>query len=156
MIADPDSLRSEPFVQVGALLQRGAAAILDRWCQRAAREQPHAHRVHQDTLRDHLSELLDAIGRSLAAAGACNGHQHAPPAADHGDQRWIAGWSLAEVVRDYQILRQVVLEYLDGELNRPLTLRENLAIGLVLDEAISASVERYTRHLEDEAVRRKT
>src|SRR4051794_25847458 len=116
MIADLDSLRAEPFVQVGALLQRDVEAIVDGWCQRAAREQPHAHRAHHDTLRDHLPELLLAIGRSLAPAGASNGHQHSPPADDHGRQRWDAGWSLAEVVRDYQILRRVILEYLDAEL----------------------------------------
>src|SRR3954466_6509773 len=103
MIADPDSLRSEPFVQVGVLLQRDVEVIVDYWCRRAAHEQPHAARAHHDTLRDHLPELLHAIGRSLASAGGANGHQHAPLAADHGGQRWVAGWSLAEVVRDYQI-----------------------------------------------------
>src|SRR5690349_5802887 len=105
MIADAESLRAEPFVQVGALLKRDAALIIDRWCRRAAAEQPSAPRSHQEVLRDHLPELLHAVGQSLAAAGKGAARRHGPPAADHGVQRWEAGWSLAEVVRDYQILR---------------------------------------------------
>ena len=60
------------------------------------------------------------------------------------------GWSLAEVVRDYRILRLVVLEYLDESLARPLRLAEVQAVGLALDEAIEASVGRYVRNREDQ------
>jgi signal transduction histidine kinase/CheY-like chemotaxis protein len=150
MIADPESLRAEPFVQVGALLKRDVGLIVDRWCRRAAQEQPSAARVHHDTLRDHLPELLNVLGHSLASSGNGSARRHGE-AADHGGQRWQAGWSLAEVVRDYQILRLVVIEYLDENLGRPLTIRENLALNLVLDEAISDSVEQYARHREEEA-----
>src|SRR2546421_569723 len=69
MLADPEALRAEPFVQVGALLKRDVEPIIDRWCRRATEEQPTAGRVHHDTLRDHLPELLRAIGQTLAAAG---------------------------------------------------------------------------------------
>src|SRR5439155_1618293 len=59
-------------------------------------------------------------------------------------------WSLSEVIRDYRILRLVVLDYLDECLDRPLRLAEIQAIGLALDEAIEVSVERYVRNREDE------
>jgi signal transduction histidine kinase/ActR/RegA family two-component response regulator len=78
------------------------------------------------------------------------------PATVHGEQRWQTGWSLAEVVRDYQILRLVILDFLEENLSRPLGYREVLAIGLALDEAIAASVvmyvkgsEQYNREVED-------
>ena len=69
---------------------------------------------------------------------------HCMPATVHGEQRWEAGWSLAEVVRDYQILRLVILDYLEETLERPLDNREVMAIGLALDEAITASIVTYT------------
>src|SRR5262245_12125760 len=155
MIADPDSLRAESFHQVGALLQNNVEPIIVRWCERAAVEQPHALRVHHDVLRDHLPELIRAIGRSLAASDNGGAHHHSARAARHGGQRWQDGWSLDEVVRDYQILRRVILEYLDEQLRRPLSLRENLAIGLALDEAISDSVQSYGRSLADDAGRQQ-
>jgi signal transduction histidine kinase len=67
---------------------------------------------------------------------------------EHGEQRWEAGWSLSEVVRDYQIMRLVILDYLDEQLDRPLTTREMMAIGLALDEASMASVDAYSKYGE--------
>src|SRR5581483_10689630 len=151
MIADAEALRSEPFEEVGALIDRGAETILDRWQRCSVAEQPNARRLHHADLRDHLPELLRALGETLASTG--NGKGHAPYAKRHGSERWEDGWSLEEVVRDYQILRRVLLEYLDQHLGRPLTLRENLAVGLALDEAISDSVERYARHRVEAAKR---
>src|SRR5262249_48945261 len=63
--------------------------------------------------------------------------------------RWEEGWSLTEVVRDYQILRLVVLEFFQESLHRPLNYREVLAIGLAIDEAISASVVTYVKGRDD-------
>jgi signal transduction histidine kinase len=53
---------------------------------------------------------------------------------------------LSEVVRDYQILRYVMVEYLEEALDRPLQGREVMALGLALDEAISASVDAYVQN----------
>jgi signal transduction histidine kinase/ActR/RegA family two-component response regulator len=156
MIADAELIRSEPHVQVGAILERDAEPILARWTQRAAIEQPNARRLHFDALRDHLPELLRAIGRSLAAGGNGDTDAHRPPAAVHGEQRWEAGWALPEVVRDYQILRLVLLDHLDEQLNRPLTPREHMAVGLALDEAIAASVASHAAFAEAEQRRRQT
>src|SRR4051812_34455213 len=151
MIADAESLRTEQFEQVGALIERDVDAILDRWEKGAMAEQPNARRLHHADLRDHLPELLRALGESLAGSG--NGKGHAPYAKRHASERWEDGWSLDEVVRDYQILRRVLLEYADAHLGRPLTLRENMAVGMALDEAISASLERYARHRVEAAKR---
>jgi signal transduction histidine kinase/ActR/RegA family two-component response regulator len=61
----------------------------------------------------------------------------------HGEQRWENGWSLPEVVRDFQILRLVILDFLEESLDRPLHVREVQAIGLALDESIAASIVSY-------------
>jgi hypothetical protein len=46
-------------------------------------------------------------------------------------------------VRDYQILRLVILEYLDEVLEGPVSPRVVMAVGLALDEAIASSVTTY-------------
>src|SRR5262249_11028176 len=69
-------------------------------------------------------------------------------AVEHGEQRWEAGWSLPEVVRDYQILRLVIFDHLGQTLHRPLRYREMMAVGLALDEAITASVGMYVANRE--------
>jgi hypothetical protein len=92
--------------------------------------------------------LLRTLGRSLAESIESDAAPHQRPAREHGEQRWEVGWALPEVVRDYQILRLVVFEHLEAVLDRPLHFREIMAIGLVFDEAISASVASYARQRE--------
>jgi signal transduction histidine kinase/ActR/RegA family two-component response regulator len=146
MGTQPREIRAEPHSQIGAILQRDAGALLQRWARRAAEEQPDAKRAHHDVLLDHLSAFLREMGRSLAEADADEYGWHRPPAREHGKQRWENGWSLAEVVRDYQVLRLVMLDYLEEALDRPLLGREVMAVGLALDEAIAASVTQYGLH----------
>jgi signal transduction histidine kinase len=152
MTANPRTLRSEPFAQVGAVIRRDAGIIIDRWSRRVVAEHPDAARAHHDNLLDHLPHLLDELGQSLAdSVDVC---RHCRPALEHGEQRWGAGWSLAEVVQDYQLLRLVLVEYLEEALDRRLLSREVMALNLALDEAINASVDAYGRH-RDEAARRQ-
>jgi signal transduction histidine kinase/ActR/RegA family two-component response regulator len=149
MTIDPQVLRSEQFTEIGRLIQRDAGLLIQRWSHRAAQEQPHAARSHHQALLDHLPALLDALGRTLAESVGSENAPHVGTAKRHGEQRWENGWSLAEVVRDYQILRLVVLEYLEEMLERALLCREAQAVGLALDEAVTASVESYVRHREE-------
>jgi signal transduction histidine kinase/CheY-like chemotaxis protein len=146
MSIDPQVLRAERHAEIGRLLQSHAQTFLDCWERRAAEEQPHAARVHESVLRDHLLRFLQTLGQDLAESQNANGAPHCSCAAEHGEQRWDAGWSLTEVVRDYQILRLVIVEQLELELQRSLRRRESQAIGLALDEAIAASIAVYVQH----------
>ena len=150
MPADVKALRSEAFVPMGEVVRRDAGAIVERWCRRVVEEQPKARRVHHETLKNDLPRFLEELGQSLAAADDAEDCGHCRPARDHGSQRWEAGWSLGEVVQDYQVLRLVLLEYLEETLDRPLQSREVRAMGLELDEAIAASVGRYVRHRDEQ------
>jgi two-component system CheB/CheR fusion protein len=138
---------------VGERLIQDATMVLDRWSRRAVEEQPNAKRAHHAVLLDHLHDFLSGLGRSLIEASDPYTQQHQLPAVFHGEQRWQTGWSLSEVVRDYQILRLVILDYLEEALDRPLRCRETAAIGLALDEAITASVLAYVKE-RDEHLRR--
>jgi signal transduction histidine kinase len=145
---DPQTLRSEQFLSIGLLIQQGAETLLQRWCQQAIAEQPTAPRVHHVTLQDQLRKLLTTLGQGLVVSNEQDLPQHHLVALEHGEQRWEAGWSLSEVVRDYQIMRLVILDYLDEQLDRPITMREVMAVGLAIDEASMASVDAYVKYGE--------
>jgi signal transduction histidine kinase len=145
MSVDPQVIRSEPHMEVGILLQQHVDEVLERWSEQAIKEQPNASRVHHAVMLDHLRDLLAGLGRSLAATKDPHTNGHCLPASRHGEHRWELGWSLPEVVRDYQILRLVILDFLEERLQRPVDGREILAIGLALDEAIAASVVMYVK-----------
>lgn len=144
MSTKPALLRAEPHATLGAVVLRDAGTIVERWARRSVEEQPSARRVHHEALLDHFPTFLWELGRALADAREEDSFRHCRPADVHGDQRWEAGWSIAEVVRDYQLLRVVLVEHLDEALGRTLTTRESLAIGVFIDDAIAASVSAYT------------
>ncbi|MFL5242623.1 MAG: ATP-binding protein [Gemmataceae bacterium] len=156
-------LRAEAHAEIGDLIQRDAGLLIERWLQRASEEQPNAQRVHRAAVLDHLPKFLSQLGNSLAEHGDNNGKKHRAQAAQHGLQRWQTGWSLTELVRDYQILRLVILEHLEQSIERSLTCRETMAVGLSLDDAIAASVAEFVanrdghiRQVEQERAERQT
>jgi signal transduction histidine kinase len=153
MSMNSQQIRAERHEQIGDVLIRDAGVVLERWRQRALAEQPTARRVHQDALLDQMTSFLLALGRSLAESDEAETMRHRIPAIEHGEQRWQTGWSLPEVVRDYQLLRLVLVEYLEETLGRPLARREVMAIGLALDEAIAASVGMYVKYREENVAR---
>jgi signal transduction histidine kinase/ActR/RegA family two-component response regulator len=149
MSVDPQVIRSERHREIGDLLQQNVGVVVDRWTRRAVTEQPNARRVHHDVLLDHLHDFLNKLAQSLRASDDDQTGQHCVPALIHGEQRWETGWSLPEVVRDYQILRLVILDFLEETLERPLRGREVQAIGLALDEAIATSIVSYISERDD-------
>jgi signal transduction histidine kinase len=153
MTVNPGALRSESFAEIGLMIRRDAKVILQEWSERAAVEQPQAHRAHHQMLLDHLPLFLDELGSSLAKSGDDAVAQHWRPAFQHGVQRWDAGWSLTELVRDYQMLRLVLIDCLQSALHRPLGSREHQALGLALDEAIAVSVGAFVDHQAEHARR---
>ncbi|HET6879163.1 MAG TPA: ATP-binding protein [Pirellulales bacterium] len=140
-------IRRESHEQLGRLILEQGDELIRRWQQRALQEQPAARRAHHEVLTDHLPEVLATIAERLRAEG--------DPSADriafadrHGQQRWETGWSLSEVVRDYQLLRLVLLDFLEEALGRPLTAREASAVSVELDDAIIGSVNTYVEQSE--------
>jgi PAS domain S-box-containing protein len=142
---DPEIIHAQRFEEIGRIIERDADVLIDRWARRAIQEQPQAEPTHRGEMRDDLPAFLRAIGQWLASTDAYEPGPHQLIAVKHGEQRWRVGWELPDVVADYRILRLVILDYLEDKLERPLEVREVMAVGLVLDEAISAAVQRYVR-----------
>ena len=146
----PRTLWSERFEEIGELIEKNAELLTERWQQRVAGEHRESLPAHYKEMRDRLPELLCAMGRALAVSNHSVPAPHAMLALEHGEQRWHIGWQLADVIRDYQVLRLVIVGYLDEALSKPLQVREMMAIGLALDEAISASVLAYVGYQESQ------
>jgi signal transduction histidine kinase/CheY-like chemotaxis protein len=143
---DATEIRAGRYAEIGAIIRRDSTILIDRWARRAAAEQPTARRVHHAVLLDELPEFLEELGASLAEPG--DAAHHCRVAHRHAEQRWHTGWSLSELIRDFRILRLVVLDYLDDCLDRSLQLAEVQAVGLALDESIETSVARYVEYRE--------
>lgn len=143
MTTATEAIRAEPHSEIGRILTEGARHIVDEWCARARAEQPTAARHHHEVLRNQLHGFLVAVGEGLCQGGERNPRGHRDQAIEHGEQRWDNGWSLTELVRDYQILQTVILEHLSRSLHRSMTLREVMAIAVFINDAVAASIAAY-------------
>ncbi|HEX2828292.1 MAG TPA: HAMP domain-containing sensor histidine kinase [Burkholderiales bacterium] len=141
----PYALRAEPHREIGAVLKRDSSLIVDRWIKLAETQHPGAPRVHYAALRDALPEFIESVGRALEQSGPPTSTPRREAKA-HGEQRWEHGWSLSELIRDYQLLRVALLDYLEDALKRPLLYREAMAVGIFIDDAVDASIGRYIEH----------
>jgi signal transduction histidine kinase len=144
------TIRSEPHFEVGSIITRDSLQLVERWCERAKAEQPSASRVYYDELRNRLGGFLEAMGRALLQSGERSPKYHRDLAIEHGEQRWDSGWSLSELVRDYQLLHLVILEHLAATLTRPLEYREAMAVGVFINDAIAASIAAYVANRDQE------
>jgi signal transduction histidine kinase len=145
-----EQIRAEPHSEIGAIIFRDAPELVERWCDRARDEQPGAARRHHEVLRNQLGSALKAMGRVLQQSGVREPRELRDKAIEHGEQRWDTGWSLTELIRDYQILQSVVLEHLDRTLGRPILYSEAMAVGVFTNDAISASIAAYVANRDQE------
>lgn len=148
MVADPEILRSQPHLAIGEILLRDVSLILDRWSERIRESFPESRRLHEEALRDHLPHILQAMASQLASSNEDH-LPHREPARIHGEARWEVGWSISDLVQDYLLLRLVLLEHLEQALPRRLHLSEIMAVGLVIDETIAASITAYESGREE-------
>ncbi len=142
MLTKIEHLRAETQAAIGEIIELNTQTLIAKWVARVHEEQPTAARVHHIVLLDHMPDFLAHLGRSLASAGDDSASLR-QEAGEHGDQRWDTGWSVTEVVRDYQILRLVLCEHLVEMLGRSLTDREALVLNVAIDDAIAASVTSF-------------
>ena len=145
---DPNVIRSQRYEEIGTLIRSSAPEVIDIWMSAARREQDSAKSAHREELRNHLPLFLEQLGAELVSRGTQREQQRDAAARSHGEHRWEHGWQLDEVVRDYQLLRIVLIDHLDSTLSRKLNLEEIKAIGLLLDDAIEDAVVTYVRQQE--------
>jgi signal transduction histidine kinase len=122
----------DKLIDLSSLIAERRVEILERWTERIRWE--HADKeLSRGELRDHLplffNEVLAALRADEAAekAAASNG---ASAAAEHGTQRLRVGFDLPEVIREYEILNECILEEVQavggsisiGQLRRVLRL----------------------------------
>ena len=133
--------------RIADVLERDAGAMVQRWVERAGADQPDADAQRRAVMVDELPEQIRALARAMRS-GTTHNDEMLAFATRHGEQRWRVGWSLVEVVRDYQILRAVLIEHLTARLGPPRA--DHLSAGLMLHDAldryVSQAVEQYTAH----------
>jgi len=144
-----DAISRQRLAEVGAYICAHTDEIVALWERHSRNEHADAADEQRDALRDHLPTFLRRYGENLVHD---EGHVPRSHALDHGMQRWRIGWDVESLVRDFMILRRVLVAKLRIDVG--LTVGEAMQIASSIDEAVALSVNAYVKHREEELNRK--
>jgi len=133
----------ERLDKLASLIQDKQDDIVGQWRARV-RQMPTARDLDKLTLEDSIRPFLDAMSNALIAYmdGEINYAAVKTAPLAHGFQRFGLGFNITQVVKEYNILRQTLLDFaeaaglrLDGEVRR--------ALHGLLDEAVASAVDTF-------------
>ena len=129
-------------------LRASKDALLRKWAERTCAEIPPARQHEPLALVDGLPAFVDQIVATLQSGRveARRSVKEGQLAAEHGrDRAERRSWALGEVVREYQIFRQVLLEQLERDGDRALPRRDRDLILETIDIAVRNAAEEFER-----------
>jgi signal transduction histidine kinase/ActR/RegA family two-component response regulator len=107
----------------------------------------------QSVLLDHIPIFLDEIGVELATRGQGRPSTDAvevdATARQHGEQRWNLGYDVEALVREYGVLRHVILQVARAA-GEPLTADEADTLARYLNVGVGAAIAEYVRSREEQ------
>jgi len=138
------------MTDLGELLRAKRSEIVERWLRRITRE--HApDEVSATELSDlplFFTKLLDALTHRTKPTEA----ESTAVAATHGEQRLRAGFDVDEVIREYDLLGDTILEAADSA-GGTVSIAQVRVLLQLLNAGMADAVAAYVRRRDDEAKR---
>jgi signal transduction histidine kinase/PAS domain-containing protein len=132
-------------------LRERQAHILRSW-QQCAQEVSQVRHLARPLLIDHIPTLLERIAEELDEAGGGRAPVLSESAANrHADTRLTAGVDLAQVVKEYSLLRDCLLQLWRAQDAGPDDTEALRVLNRAIDHAVETAAERYGK-VRDEAV----
>jgi signal transduction histidine kinase len=145
-------------IHLSSLLADRRVEILERWTQRIRREHTDKD-LSRGELWDHLPLFFDQVVATLSAeedvgknGTACDG---ATASAAHGTQRLRVGFDLAEVIREYEILTECILEELQS-VGGSISIRQLRRVLHLVNAGRAEAVVAYGERRDTEITRAHT
>jgi signal transduction histidine kinase len=133
---------------LGQALEAKVEHVVELWIDAVHKDSAieSARKLAYEAVRNSLPEVLKEMSALFSKHQAGDAEKLENKSLYHGFVRAQQGYDTAEIVREYRLLRQVILTVLEPELLTGTTqesLRAIRIIDSVLDEIITASLERY-------------
>ena len=136
--------------------------IVARFVSEVQRSDVPTEGVPRSLLVDHIPEFLTDMAAALGAAEEARSartidrkiDEERTAARQHGSQRWGLGYDLRSVVREYGILRHIILDFAD-ELGVTVSNREFDVLGRSLNVGLLEATEEYMAQRDAESSEQK-
>ena len=142
-----DTGQAQEIEQGGATLGKFILSrkgqILALW-EEAVRRLPTARELPKPVLLDHVPQLLDAIAKTVGDRGAGESEIAPGIVERHALQRLDTGFDLAQVVAEFSLLRDAILELWEREILPLADGGSTRILHRAIDQSISLSIERFS------------
>jgi signal transduction histidine kinase len=123
-------------------LARFKSLVVERWADRLSAQSAIAAKLPPEDLHGKISRFLDELEWALRP-DTPDEVTSLEVCAEHGEQRSrLIGYTLADVIREYSLLRQILYEVLQRD--EPLDSREQLVVLNSIERAMSQAAEKYS------------
>ena len=138
-----------------AIIESHREVIVQRYVAAVLLEGVAPSDASPEQIIDHLRQMLDGLVERLRRSSEATAHDDASTrnssARHHGGQRWMLGLSLDDLVREYGVLRNVIVGVVKETGCQPSIDEWNI-LTMCLTVGIAESVTEYARRREREAV----
>jgi signal transduction histidine kinase len=141
-----DVLKYRAMPELSRALRAAEAEILRQWRGKVQELLPAADELTMQQLEDHLPVLIDKIAAALAASHPKPTNELIEVSPVHGETRFHQHFNLNELLIEYHILRQVMIEIVTDQLDRELEVQEAIALNVGIDTALRRSVIAFSEH----------
>lgn len=136
---------------LGKVLLAKLDSIIDIWVKavRTDMEIDSNKGATYEAVHNGLPHVLESVASLLTDAFSDGDREIRQQALEHGYVRADQGYDLAEIVREYRVLRNVLLMALEPELETgtvPEVIRTIRLIDSVLDDTVLVTIESYMEH----------
>jgi signal transduction histidine kinase len=137
-------------LQLSSLLAKRRMEIIERWTQRIEREHK-SKELSCGELCDHLPRIFDELVASLRAEENPRAGTE-PASVAHGVQRLRVGFDVVEVIREYEILADCILDDLDAA-GRDISTRTFRRVQSLLNAGRAHAVAAYVERRDEDIAR---
>jgi signal transduction histidine kinase len=141
-----DLLKFSPFSSVAKAIYARIETVMERWLALVKLELPSADHLTLEQLRDELPDILHELAKTLEAVDGSHFESLEEAADEHGELRFHQSYNLKEVLIEYALMRPLLIDEINTELDRHLTAEEVAAISMGIDTAVRRSVIRFSSY----------
>jgi len=124
-------------------------AVIERWRHRV-QEHLGIDDLSRAELVDEMPAFMAELVAALTSAATSDPPNDSRVASEHGRQRWRTGFDVDEVIREYGLLGDTILEAVNGA-GASITAREVRLLLTTLYGGAAGAVSAYVRRRDDEA-----
>ena len=135
-----DLLKHQPFPGLAAALRSQSKAILTTWVEQVRLALPSVRSLPFRELQDSLPVILAHMADALESADHRDAERLAKQSPSQGVTRFGQHYDVRELVLEDRLLRRLIIEHVQGAMDRRMTLDEQVALDMGIDVMLQQAV----------------